>query len=151
MKPVILLVEDNASDEKLTILAFKKSGIANEIVVVRDGADALDYAFGTGNHAGRDTSDLPFVILLDLNLPKIGGLDVLRRLRADDRTKLLPVVVLTASKEEEDVLSSYSLGANAYVRKPVAFAEFLEAAKTVGLFWLLLNEPAKPPRSPRIP
>jgi two-component system response regulator len=142
MNKVILLVEDNASDEKLTLLAFKKSGVSNEAVIVRDGAAALDYLFGTGAHVGRDLSELPAVVLLDLNLPKVSGLEVLRRIRADERTKLLPVVVLTASKEEEDILRSYSLGANAYVRKPVEFAEFVEAAKTLGLFWLLMNEPA---------
>jgi CheY-like chemotaxis protein len=141
MNKVILLVEDNASDEKLTVLAFKKCGVSNEVVVERDGAAALDYLFGTGKHAGRDTSRLPTVVLLDLKLPKVDGHEVLRRLRGDDRTKLLPVVVLTASKEEEDIFRSYALGANAYVRKPVEFAEFVEAAKTLGLFWLLLNEP----------
>jgi two-component system response regulator len=147
MSKVILLVEDNASDEKLTLLAFKTCGVANEIFVVRDGAAALDYIYGTGTHAGRDARVLPSVVLLDLNLPKVDGLEVLRRIRADERTKLLPVVVLTASKEEEDVLGSYSLGANAYVRKPVAFAEFVEAARTLGLFWLLLNEPAPATRA----
>ena len=146
MNKVILLIEDNASDEKLTVLAFKQSGVANEVVVVRDGAAALDYVFATGEHAGRDARVLPSVVLLDLKLPKIDGLDVLRRIRADERTRLLPVVVLTASKEEEDIIHSYSLGANAYVRKPVAFAEFVQAAKTLGLFWLLLNEGAPVPR-----
>ena len=145
MHKVILLVEDNAS-EKLTLLAFKNCGVANDVVVVRDGAAALDYIFGTGKHAGRDVSLLPSVVLLDLNLSKIDGREVLRRIRADERTKLLPVVVLTASKEEEDILGSFSLGANAYVRKPVEFTEFVAAAKTLGLFWLLLNEPAPPPR-----
>jgi two-component system response regulator len=145
MSKVILLVEDNASDEKLTILAFKKSGVANDVVVVRDGAAALDYMFGTGQHAGRDASVLPSVVLLDLKLPKVDGLEVLRRIRAEERTKFLPVVVLTSSKEDEDVLRSYALGANAYVRKPVEFARFAEAAKTLGLFWLLLNEPAPTP------
>lgn len=142
MSKQILLVEDNSSDEKLTVLAFKKCGVVNEVTVVRDGADALDYLFGTGIHAGRDTTSLPAVVLLDLNLPKVDGLEVLRRLRADQRTKMLPVVVLTSSKEDEDILRSYALGANAYVRKPVSFAEFAEAAKTLGLFWLLLNERA---------
>ncbi len=146
MNKVILLVEDNASDEKLTVLAFKKCGVSNEVVVVRDGADALDYIFGTGKHAGRDPNALPTVVLLDLNLPRIDGLEVLRRIRAAERTRLLPVIVLTASKEEEDVMQSYTLGANAYVRKPVEFVAFVEAAKTLGLFWLLLNEPAPTPR-----
>jgi two-component system response regulator len=146
MNKVILLVEDNASDEKLTVLAFKKSGISNDVVVMRDGAAALDYIFGTGQHAGRDAGVLPTVVLLDLKLPRIDGLEVLRRIRADERTKLVPVIVLTASKEEEDLLRSYTLGANAYVRKPVEFVAFVEAAKTLGLFWLLLNEPAPAPR-----
>ena len=142
MNKSILLVEDNGSDEKLTLQAFKQCGVSNEIVVVRDGAAALDYLFGTGAHAGRDTRVLPTVVLLDLNLPKIGGLEVLQRIRADERTRILPVVILTASREEEDVMRGYSLGANAYVRKPVEFAAFLEAARTLGLFWLLMNEPA---------
>jgi two-component system response regulator len=146
MTKAILLVEDNVSDEKLTLLAFKTSGIANEVVVARDGAAALDYVFATGAHQGRDGSVLPTVILLDLKLPRIDGLEVLRRIRADERTKLIPVVVLTSSKEEEDVIRSYALGANAYVRKPVDFTEFVAAAKTLGLFWLLLNEPAPAPR-----
>jgi CheY-like chemotaxis protein len=146
MNKVILLVEDNASDEKLTVLAFRKCGVSNEVVVVRDGAAALDYLFGTGSYAGRDVSVLPRVVLLDLMLPKLGGLEVLQRIRADERTKLLPVVILTASAEDEDVLRGYALGANAYVRKPVEFAEFAEAAKTVGLFWLLWNKPAPTPR-----
>ena len=142
----ILLVEDNSTDEKLTVLAFKKCGVSNEIVVVRDGAAALDYLFATGKHADRDATVLPTVILLDLKLPKIDGLEVLRRIRADERTKLVPVVVLTASKEDEDILRSYSLGANAYVRKPVEFSEFAQAVKTLGLFWLLMVEPVPVPR-----
>jgi CheY-like chemotaxis protein len=146
MNKVILLVEDNASDEKLTVLAFKKCGISNEVVVMRDGAAALDYIFGTGKHAGRDAGVLPTVVLLDLKLPRVDGLEVLRRIRGHERTKLIPVIVLTASKEDEDVLRSYTLGANAYVRKPVEFVAFVEAAKTLGLFWLLLNEPAPAPR-----
>jgi two-component system response regulator len=141
MNKVLLLVEDNPTDEKLTIRAFKKSGVTNEVVVVRDGAEALDYLFATGKYAGRDASFLPAVVMLDLKLPRIDGLEVLRRVRADERTKTLPVVILTASKENEDVARGYSLGANAYVRKPVDFGEFAEAAKTLGLFWLLLNEP----------
>ncbi len=147
MNKIILLVEDNASDEKLTVLAFRKCGVANEVVVVRDGAEALDFVFATGKYEGRDLRIQPAVILLDLHLPKIDGLEVLRRIRSNEQTKRLPVVVLTSSKEQEDIVSSYSLGANAYVRKPVAFAEFTEAARTLGLFWLLLNEPAAPPRS----
>jgi len=142
----ILLVEDNSTDEKLTVLAFKKCGVSNEIVVVRDGAAALDYLFATGKHADRDATVLPTVILLDLKLPKIDGLEVLRRIRADERTMLVPVVVLTASKEDEDILRSYSLGANAYVRKPVEFSEFAQAVKTLGLFWLLVVEPPPVPR-----
>ena len=145
MSKTILLVEDNASDEKLTLLAFKKSGVANDIVVVRDGEEALDYMFGTGVHHGRDAADVPALILLDLNLPKIDGLEVLRRIRADERTRLLPVVILTSSKQDEDILQGYARGANAYVRKPVAFAEFLAAARTLGLFWFLQNE--SPPRT----
>lgn len=141
MTKQILLVEDNASDEKLTLLAFKKCGVTNDVTVVRDGAAALDFLFGTGAHADRDVSVLPSVVLLDLKLPKLDGLDVLRAIRADARTRLLPVVILTASAEDEDLVRGYSLGANAYVRKPVGFAEFAEAARTVGLFWLLLNEP----------
>ncbi|MBX3263670.1 MAG: response regulator [Labilithrix sp.] len=140
----ILLVEDNESDEKLTVRALRKSQIANEVIVARDGEEALDYLFGTGAYAGRDTTITPTVTLLDLNLPKIGGLEVLRRIRGDERTRRLPVVVLTSSREDEDVIRSYDLGANAYVRKPVDFGQFAEATKTLGLFWLLLNE--SPPR-----
>ncbi len=143
MHKTILLVEDNPTDEKLTTRAFRSCGVANEITVARDGVEALDYLFGTGAHAGRATDDLPAVVLLDLKLPRIDGLEVLRRLRADERTKLLPVVILTASAEEEDVARGYSLGANAYVRKPVEFAEFAEAARTLGLFWLVMNQ--RPP------
>ncbi len=144
----ILLVEDNQDDELLTIRALKKSNIANEIVVARDGVQALEFLFGTGAHAGRDTSVLPQVVLLDLNLPRVGGIDVLRRIRQEEQTKMLPVVVLTSSKEEEDIVKSYSMGANSYVRKPVDFAQFSEAVKALGLFWLLLNEapPAVRPR-----
>jgi two-component system, response regulator len=136
MTKTILLVEDNRSDEKLTLLAFKRSGVANEIVVVRDGAQALDYLFA----ATADAPALPSLVLLDLKLPKIDGLELLRRIRAGERTRLLPVVILTSSKEDEDVVRGYELGANAYVRKPVDFTEFAAAAKTLGLFWLLLNE-----------
>ena len=140
MSKHVLLVEDNPTDEKLTLRAFLKSGIANEIVVVRDGAEALEYLFCTGRHAVRAAAAAPALILLDLNLPKVDGLEVLKRIRADDRTKLLPVVVLTSSKEDEDIVRSYSFGANAYVRKPLAFAEFAEATKALGMFWLMLNE-----------
>jgi two-component system response regulator len=135
----IFLVEDNLSDEKLTLIAFRRSGIANEIVVARDGLEALDYLFAEGTHSDR-VPELPAVVLLDLNLPKLDGLDVLRRIRADPRTALLPVVILTSSKEDEDVLQGYSLGANAYVRKPVDFEQFTKAVTTLGLFWLLINE-----------
>jgi two-component system, response regulator len=144
MKRMILLVEDNASDEKLTLLAFRDCGVENEVVVVRDGAEALEYLFVEGRYRDRDPSVRPSVILLDLKLPKLDGVDVLRRLRADERTRLLPVVVLSASKEEEDVARCYDLGANGYVRKPVEFAAFAAAAKTLGIFWLTLNEPAPP-------
>jgi len=142
----ILLVEDNQDDELLTLRAFKKHNILNEVVVARDGVEALDYLFGTGAHEGRDTSLQPQVILLDLNLPRIGGLEVLRRLRDDSRTKALAVVVLTSSKQEEDIIRSYALGANSFVRKPVEFNEFSQAVKTLGLYWLLLHESAPPPR-----
>jgi two-component system response regulator len=145
---VILLVEDNESDEVLTLRAFRKSHVANEIVVARDGAEALDYLFGTGAYEGRDTAQQPTLVLLDLNLPKIGGLDVLRQIRADERTRRLPVVVLTSSAEEQDVIGSYDLGANAYVRKPVDFTQFMDAAQTLGLFWLLLNQTAGPRTAP---
>ena len=147
----ILLVEDNATDEKLTLLAFKKCGVTNDVVVVRDGVEALDHIFTAAASTERDALSggrhtLPAIVLLDLMLPKIDGLEVLRRIRADARTKHVPVIVLTASKEEEDIFRSYALGANAYVRKPVEFAAFAEAAKTLGLFWLLVNEPPPPPR-----
>jgi two-component system, response regulator len=137
----ILLVEDNPADEKLTLRAFRQCGVANEVTVVRDGAEALDYLLGTGAHEGRDLKQLPTLMLLDLKLPRIGGLEVLQRVRATESLKLLRVVILTSSKEDEDIARSYELGANAYVRKPVEFAEFLAATRTLGLFWLLLNEP----------
>jgi CheY-like chemotaxis protein len=139
-KKIILLVEDNPDDELLAIRALEKNNIMNEVVVARDGAEALDYLFGAGAHAGRDMSVMPQIILLDLKLPKIDGLEVLRRLRNDERTKLLPVVVLTSSKEERDLTESYSLGANSYIRKPVNFAQFTEAIRQLGLYWLVLNE-----------
>lgn len=140
----ILLVEDNPDDEELTLLALKESNIMNEIVVTRDGAEALDYISGAGKYAGRDAPLLPQLILLDLKLPRLGGLEMLERLRADPRTNLIPVVILTSSNEEEDIAASYRLGANSYVRKPVEFHRFADAVKQVGLYWLLLNE--SPPR-----
>jgi len=136
MTQLVLLIEDNASDEKLTLLAFQRSGIASEFVVARDGAEALAYFFDSANVE----APLPSLVLLDLNLPKIEGLEVLRQLRAHERTRLLPVVVLTSSKEHEDILRSHELGANGYVRKPVAFAEFARAAKTIAEFWLTLHQ-----------
>lgn len=138
---IILLVEDNADDEALTLRALKKNNIQNEVVIVRDGAAALEYFFATGAYAGRDMSVMPTVTLLDLKLPKIDGLEVLRCIRADERTKLLPVVILTSSKEEKDLVNSYRLGANSYIRKPVDFAQFSEAVRELGLYWLVLNEP----------
>lgn len=139
---VIMLVEDNPDDEALTVRALKKSKVVNEIVVVRDGVQALDYLFGEGANAGRDTNEMPQVVLLDLKLPKLDGLGVLRRLRADERTRLLPVVILTSSIEEQDRVNGYGLGANSYVRKPVDFDQFVAAATQLGLYWLVLNEPA---------
>jgi len=136
----ILLVEDNPDDEELTLRALRKNHIANEIVVAHDGVEALDYLFGTGIHAGRDLTVQPKVTLLDLKLPRLDGLGVLKQIRANERTRLLAVVVLTSSREEEDIVRSYSLGANSYVRKPVNFSDFNEAVRALGLFWLLLNE-----------
>lgn len=144
---VILLVEDNPDDEALTLRALKKNNITNKMVVARDGVEALDYLFGTGMYAGRDTSVEPELILLDLKLPKIDGFEVLKKLRADERTKLLPVVILTSSKEQQDVVNGYGLGANSYVRKPVDFQNFVEAVAQLGLYWLVLNE--RPPNDPR--
>lgn len=135
----ILLVEDNPNDEALTLRALRKSNIRNEVVVKRDGAEALDYLFARGAHAGGAPRALPAIVLLDLKLPKIDGLEVLRRIRADDRTKLLPVVILTSSKEERDLLAGYSSGCNSYMRKPVDFNEFAEAVRQLGLYWLVLN------------
>lgn len=137
---VILLVEDNPDDEALTIRALNRNHIANEVIVAHDGVEALDYIFGTGLYAGRDISLKPAVILLDLKLPRIDGLEVLRRLRSDERTKLLPVVVLTTSGEEQDLLDSYSLGCNSYIRKPVDFLQFSEAIRQLGMYWLLMNQ-----------
>ncbi|HLJ15289.1 MAG TPA: response regulator [Bryobacteraceae bacterium] len=140
---VILLVEDNPDDEALTLRALKKNNIVNEVVVARDGNEALDYMFGRGHHAGRDATILPQVVLLDLKLPKIDGLEVLRQLRADSRTKLTPVVILTSSNEEQDRFKGYDLGANSYVRKPVDFNKFIDAVRQLGLYWLVFNE--RPP------
>ena len=142
---MILLVEDNPDDEALTRRALAKNNIQNEVLVAHDGAEALDYLFGTGAYAGRSIA--PEVILLDLKLPKVDGLEVLRRIRADDRTRLLPVVILTSSREERDLISGYGLGANSYIRKPVDFQQFVEAVRQLGLYWLVLNEPP-PPRRP---
>jgi two-component system response regulator len=144
---VILLVEDNPDDEALTLRAFKKNNIMNEVVVARDGSAALDYLFAMNKFVGRDVREWPAVVLLDLKLPKLGGLDVLRKIRADERTRTMLVVVLTSSKEEEDVAESYGLGVNGYVRKPVNFSQLVEAVKQIGLYWLLLNEPPIPPRA----
>ena len=137
---IILLVEDNPDDVTLTERALKKSHILNKLIVARDGAEALDYIFGTGNYSGRDTAIMPEVILLDLKLPKIDGLEVLKRIRSDKRTNILPVVILTSSKEENDLITGYTLGANSYIRKPVNFNQFVEAIRQLGLYWLVLNE-----------
>ena len=138
----ILLVEDNPDDEALTLRALRKHKIANEVIVAHDGVEALEWLFGEGPHAGRDTSHQPQVILLDLNMPRLSGLEVLERIRADPRTAAVPVVVLTSSKQEEDVMSSYAKGANSYVRKPVDFSEFAHAVQQLGVYWLLVNQPA---------
>lgn len=142
MSTTILLVEDNPDDAELTLRAFRKSNIANEIVVARDGQEALDALFGDGAF-GPDTGELPEIVLLDLKLPRVDGIEVLRRIREEPRTHLLPVVVLTSSDEESDLMTSYELGANSYVRKPVDFAEFMEAARVLGLYWLVLNRSLK--------
>lgn len=141
---LILLVEDNPDDEALTVRALKKNNIGNNLVVVHDGAEALDFLFGSGAFINRDVNNLPQMILLDLNLPKVGGLDVLHRIRETESTRLLPVVILTSSNEEQDLIKGYSLGANSYVRKPVDFNQFVEAVRQLGLYWLILNE--TPPR-----
>lgn len=140
--PIILLVEDNADDVELTRRAFEKAKLLNELVVARDGQEALDYLFATGAYTGRDPDDAPHLVLLDLKLPRVDGLEVLRRIRADERTKRLPVVILTSSREDKDILNSYDFGANSYLRKPVDFAQFTDAARQLGLYWLVLNEPA---------
>lgn len=142
---MIMVVEDNPDDEELTLRALRQGKVANDIVVTRDGSEALEFLFGTGKYASRDTKKLPAVILLDLKLPKLSGLEVLERLRADPRTKLIPVVVLTSSSEDEDMLRSYRSGANSYVRKPVEFGAFASAVGQLGIYWMLLNQP--PPRA----
>jgi two-component system, response regulator len=137
---VVLLVEDNQDDVDLTLRSFKKQSFSNRVVVVRDGQEALDYLFSRGAYAGRDKRQVPVLVLLDLKIPKIDGIEVLRQIRANESTKLIPVVILTTSTEDRDMISSYGLGANSYVRKPVDFNQFLEAARQLGLYWLLLNE-----------
>ncbi|HYM71927.1 MAG TPA: response regulator [Stellaceae bacterium] len=139
-EPTFLLVEDNPDDVELTRRAFARSDVVSRLVVACDGAEALDYLFATGAHAGGDPHPLPHAVLLDLKLPKIGGLDVLRRIRATEATRRLPVIILTTSREDRDIATSYDLGANSYVRKPVDFAEFVAAAHHIGLYWLVLNE-----------
>ena len=137
---VILLVEDNPDDVALTLRALKKSNILNEVVVARDGVEALEYLFGTGKFTGRDIREMPQLVLLDLKMPRLDGLEVLQRMRADERTRLQPVVVLTTSSEDRDRVESYTVGANSYVRKPVDFEQFVEAVQQLGLYWLVLNE-----------
>ena len=139
---IILLIEDNPDDEALTLRALKKNNIKNEVVVAHDGAEALDYLFGTGSYTGRDLTIMPQLTLLDLKLPKVDGLEVLRQLRANELTRLLPVVILTSSNEEQDLIHGYGLGANSYVRKPVDFGQFIDAVRQLGLYWLILNESA---------
>jgi len=141
MSKIILLVEDNPDDVKLTLRAFKRNNMLNPIVVAEDGVEAVDFLFSRGAHADRAGKPLPALIVLDLKLPKLDGLGVLKAVRGDDRTKHIPVVILTSSKEEQDLIHSYALGANSYVRKPVDFTEFMEAARVLGIFWLMLNEP----------
>ena len=144
---VILLVDDNLSDIELTKRAFLKNGISNKLIVAEDGQQALDYLFGDGEHSARDTADLPVLILLDLKLPRIEGLEVLRRLRADSRTRRIPVVILTSSNEEQDVAAGYDLGTNSYIRKPVDFHQFADTIKQLGMYWLVTNQP--PPHGGR--
>lgn len=144
---IIMLVEDNPDDEELTLRALRQHHIKNRVIVARDGAEALDYLHGNGPDAGNQTTPLPELVLLDLKMPKVDGLEVLRRLRADKRTRLMPVIILTSSKEEQDIVESYSLGANSFVRKPVDYTEFIEAVRQLGLYWLILNE--APPNTGR--
>jgi len=143
---IILLIEDNPDDAALTRRALEKNNIKNDVVVAHDGAEALDYLFGTGSYAGRDLTVLPQLTLLDLKLPKVDGLEVLRRMRANELTRLLPVVILTSSNEEQDRINGYGLGANSYVRKPIDFGQFIDAVRQLGLYWLILNEPAPLPK-----
>jgi two-component system, response regulator len=140
MEKTILLVEDNANDEELTLRALRKANIANEVFVARDGQEAVDFLFGTGQRAGRELAKMPAVVLLDLKLPKLNGIDVLQRIRADPRTRLIPVVVLTSSSEDEDMLRSYQSGANSYVRKPIEFSAFAHAVTQLGMYWMLINQ-----------
>ena len=142
----ILLVEDTPDDAELTTMSLKQSGLLNEVVVAEDGLEALDYLFGTGRYAGRNPQDTPALVLLDIKMPRLDGIEVLQRLRADSRTKTLPVVILTTSTEDIDLVRAYESGANAYVRKPVSLAQFQEAVRQLGLFWILTNEPPKDPR-----
>lgn len=144
---IILIAEDNANDEELTLRALRKNKISNEVVVVRDGQEALDYLFATGAYASRDLDQRPQVMLLDISLPKVNGLDVLKRIRADERTRTMPVVILTSSSEERDRLAAYANFANSYIRKPVDFDQFTEAVRELGLYWLVLNEPPPRPRA----
>jgi len=143
---IILLIEDNPDDAALTLRALENNNIKNDVVVVNDGAEALDYLFGTGSYAGRDLTIMPQLTLLDLKLPKVDGLEVLRRLRANELTRLLPVVILTSSNEEQDRINAYGRGANSYVRKPIDFGQFIDAVRNLGLYWLILNEPAPLPK-----
>jgi len=140
-KKIILLIEDNQDDVELTLRSFKQHGISNEVIVAQDGVEALDYLFALGAYSGRDKNIIPAVILLDLNLPKIDGLEVLRRIRANELTRLIPVVILTSSKEENDIITGYKSGANSYIRKPVDFVQFSKAILHLGLYWLITNEP----------
>lgn len=150
-RKVILLVEDNPDDEALTLRALKKNRLSNEVIVARDGEEAINYLFALSSFVGRDITDWPAVVLLDIQLPKVGGLDVLKRIRSDERTRRMPVVILTSSKEERDLIQSYDLGVNSYVRKPVNFDEFVKAVSQIGLYWLILNEmPASRPNGSQV-
>jgi len=140
MNKMILLVEDNPNDEELTLRALRKANIANEVAIARDGQEALDFLFGTGKYAGRELPSMPAVVLLDLKLPKLDGIDVLQRIRADPRTRLVPVVILTSSSEDEDMVRSYQSGANSYVRKPIEFSAFANAVTQLGMYWVLINQ-----------